>query len=137
MKFSEKLRKLRTGHGLSQEELADIFDVSRQTVSKWEAGASFPEVDKLIAVSDYFKVTIDYLLKDRQSSIQPGDDLDRTVIRFLGSSYEMEDISHQLVEIMEDGIIDTDEAVQMEHIISVLDRIAKNIEMLRSAFDMK
>lgn len=134
MKFSEKLRNLRTKQGLSQEELADIFDVSRQTISKWEAGASFPEVDKLIALSDYFEVTIDYLLRDKQINTRVADNLDRTIIQFLGSSYEMENISQQLVKIMEDGIIDAEEAVQMEHIICVLDKISKNIEKLRTIF---
>ena len=47
MKFSEKVRKLRIRKGLSQEELAEKLDVSRQTVSKWEAGSSLPEIEKL------------------------------------------------------------------------------------------
>lgn len=134
MKFSEKLRNLRMEKGLSQEDLAGIFDVSRQTVSKWEAGISLPEVDKLIALSDHFQVTIDYLLRDKQINTQFPDTLDRTIIQFLGSSYEMENISQQLVHIMEDGIIDAEEVIQMEHIICTLDKIAKNIEKIRAIF---
>ncbi|WP_295218303.1 helix-turn-helix transcriptional regulator [Ruminococcus sp.] len=134
MKFSEKLRNLRMEKGLSQEELAGIFDVSRQTVSKWEAGASLPEVDKLIALSDYFQVTIDYLLRDKQIFAQCPETLDRSILQFLGSSYEMEGISKHLVQIVEDGVIDAEEMVQMEHIICTLDKIAKNIEKIRAVF---
>lgn len=134
MKFSEKLRNLRMEKRLSQEELAGIFDVSRQTISKWEAGSALPEVDKLIALSDYFHVTIDYLLRDKQINTQYPDTLDRSILQFLGSSYQMEGISQQLVQIVEDGIIDAEEMVQMEHIICTLDKIAKNIEKIRAIF---
>ena len=46
MKFNEKLIKLRKEKGLSQEGLADKLDVSRQSVSKWESGQTYPEIDK-------------------------------------------------------------------------------------------
>ena len=64
MKFNKKLRELRRGKGLSQEKLADILGVSRQSVAKWESANNYPEVDKLIELSNIFGVTIDRLLKD-------------------------------------------------------------------------
>ncbi len=64
MKFHEKLQKLRKEKGMSQEALAEMLDVSRQAVSKWESGQSFPETEKLIALSQIFGVTIDSLMKD-------------------------------------------------------------------------
>lgn len=136
MKFSEKVRDLRTRNGLSQEELSEKLDVSRQTVSKWEAGSSFPEIEKLIALSDLFKVSIDYLLKDKQVNINVSEDLDRMVIQFLNSSYEMADISRRLVEIMEDGIIDNEEQLQMESIFCTMERISDNIEKIRKAISL-
>ena len=51
MNFSEKLQKLRKENKLSQEQLANLLDVSRQAVSKWESGATYPEMDKLLALS--------------------------------------------------------------------------------------
>lgn len=60
----EKLYILRKKSGLSQEQLAEQLQVSRQAVSKWESGTAVPESEKLIAISDYFGVTVDYLLKD-------------------------------------------------------------------------
>lgn len=63
MEFGEKLRTLRREKGLSQEELAAMVGVSRQALSKWEAGQSRPELDKLLALSDVFSVTMDSLVR--------------------------------------------------------------------------
>ena len=62
--LSEKIYKLRKKSGLSQEQLAEQLDVSRQAISKWESGMAVPESEKLIAISNYFGVSVDYLLKD-------------------------------------------------------------------------
>lgn len=67
--LSEKIYSLRKKKGLSQEELAFQLDVSRQAVSKWESGASVPESSKLIALSEYFNVSVDYLIKDKAEEI--------------------------------------------------------------------
>lgn len=131
MEFSEKIRALRIDRGLSQERLAEQFDVSRQTISKWEAGTTLPEVDKLIALSDFFQVSIDYLLRDKQLEPEMNGELDRMVIRFLNSSYEMSDVSRQLVRIMEDGVIDSEEMHEMEQIVCELDNISAMIKRMR------
>ena len=75
MKLSEKLYLLRKKNGLSQEQLAEKLDVSRQAISKWESGVSFPESEKLVAISTYFNVSVDYLLKD---GIESSDALEST-----------------------------------------------------------
>ena len=62
--LSEKLYKLRKNSGFSQEQLAEQLNVSRQAISKWEQGTAVPESDKLIIISNYFGVTVDYLLKE-------------------------------------------------------------------------
>lgn len=64
MNFGAKLQDLRKTEGLSQEALAEKLNVSRQAVSKWETGEGYPEMDKLILISDLFGVSIDYLIKD-------------------------------------------------------------------------
>ncbi len=64
MTLGEKIQTLRKSKGLSQEQLAEELNVSRQAVSKWEAEQSIPEIDKIIALSDFFTVSTDYLLKD-------------------------------------------------------------------------
>lgn len=64
MKFHEKLMSLRKGRGLSQEELGMELQVSRQTISKWESGQSYPDFQRLVLLSDYFDMTLDELVKD-------------------------------------------------------------------------
>jgi len=64
MKFEENLVKLRKNKGLSQEELAEKLDVSRQTIYKWESGQSYPELDRLMLISKLFNCTIDDLLNN-------------------------------------------------------------------------
>lgn len=64
MAFSEKLYALRKQRGLSQEELAEALDVSRQAISKWESGRALPEAGKLLSVSEYFGVSLDELMKE-------------------------------------------------------------------------
>lgn len=71
MKLSEKITELRKTMGWSQEQLADHLDISRQSVSKWESGASVPELDKILKMSDIFNVTTDYLLKEDISISEP------------------------------------------------------------------
>lgn len=61
MKFNEKIQDLRHKKGLSQEQMADFIGVSRQSVAKWESGNNYPEVDKLIKISNIFEgVSIGY-----------------------------------------------------------------------------
>lgn len=64
MKFGEKLMKLRKEKGISQEELANQLNVSRQAVSKWENDQGYPETEKLLMIGNIFSVTMDYLLKE-------------------------------------------------------------------------
>lgn len=63
MEFAQKLITLRKSKELTQEQLAEQLNVSRQSVSKWETGQAIPEVEKLLELSRAFDVTIDYLLK--------------------------------------------------------------------------
>lgn len=67
MKFEDKIGQIRKEKGLSQEDLAERLGVSRQAVAKWEAGLSYPEVDKLIAISNLFQISIDSLLRIDES----------------------------------------------------------------------
>lgn len=67
MNFAEKLQSYRKQKGMSQENLAEVIGVSRQAVSKWESGQSYPEMDKMIALSELFHVSLDHLVKDAAS----------------------------------------------------------------------
>ena len=62
MTLGEKLKKLRTDKGFTQEELAEALYVSRTAVSKWESGRGIPNIESLKAISKCFSVTVDELL---------------------------------------------------------------------------
>jgi len=64
MLLSEKILALRTEQGLSQGDLAEKLEVSRQSVSKWETGQATPDLDKIIKMADLFGVTVDELVRE-------------------------------------------------------------------------
>lgn len=64
MNFAEKLRMIRKERNVTQEQLAELLNVSRQAVSKWESGNGYPETDKLIVISRELNVSLDYLLNE-------------------------------------------------------------------------
>ncbi len=71
MTLGDKLSRLRKQHNYTQEQLADIVGVSRQSISKWESDAAYPETDKLIVLSKLFHCTVDYLLNDDMDESAP------------------------------------------------------------------
>ncbi|MEE0806240.1 MAG: helix-turn-helix domain-containing protein, partial [Acutalibacteraceae bacterium] len=73
MTFGDKLSALRREQNYTQEQLADLLGVSRQSVSKWESGAAYPETEKLIRLSTLFNCSLDYLLRDapRETAAAP------------------------------------------------------------------
>lgn len=63
MNIADRIQSLRKQKGMSQIELADAIGVSRQAVSKWESEQTIPDLDKIVAMSEIFGTTTDYLLK--------------------------------------------------------------------------
>ena len=70
MTISERLLKLRKERNLSQEELANVLDVSRQTISKWETGESTPDFNKIIPLCEFYGITSDELLSGSKDIIK-------------------------------------------------------------------
>lgn len=68
MKLSDKILKLRKQSGMSQEELAEKMNVSRQAISRWEVGSAQPDASNVLQLSKLFGVTADYLLNDDYES---------------------------------------------------------------------
>ena len=128
--LAKKICLLRTQAQMTQLTLAERLEVSRQTVSKWEIGTAQPELDKLVALSELFHVSTDYLLKS-PTEVEPEVSLDRLVLRFLGYARDIDEISSDLVNIMRDGVIDKDESIRMNEIIAQLNAVSSMIEELR------
>ena len=70
MTLGQNICRLRTERGLSQGDLADALDVSRQSISKWETDASIPELEKLLRLSELFHITLDELVKGPGGSVE-------------------------------------------------------------------
>lgn len=77
MTLGEKISKLRTTNKMSQGDLAEKLNVSRQSISKWETNASVPELDKLVLLSDLFGITLDDLV--RSDDLEASDDREEDV----------------------------------------------------------
>ena len=74
MTLGEKIAKQRKELNYTQEQLADILGVSRQSISKWESDIAYPETDKLVKMGKLFECSMDYLLNEdisEKHGIQP------------------------------------------------------------------
>ena len=70
MSIGQRLYNLRKEKNISQEELADILGVSRQTISKWELDQTTPDFDKLVPLCEYFNITSDELLTGKKNYVE-------------------------------------------------------------------
>jgi transcriptional regulator with XRE-family HTH domain len=67
IKIGEKIAKARKDINLTQDQLAELLEVTRQTISKWESDLTFPETAKIARLAEVLKVSCDYLLRDDKS----------------------------------------------------------------------
>lgn len=103
MDFNNRLYELRKKKGLSQEELAGRINVSRQTVSKWEVGDSTPDMEKMIALSDLFEISLDELVLGREYDDKNVD----------GSSSErQQNHTSEVVEVLEEKVFTSENKVR-------------------------
>ena len=70
MNFDKKISGLRKQNKMSQEEFAELFGVTRQTISSWENKKSYPDVETLIKISDKFAISLDTLLKEDKELVK-------------------------------------------------------------------
>ena len=70
-KFGEILSELRQNYGMTQKELAKVLYVSDGTISNYENGVHYPDVEKLMDIADFFNVTTDYLLGRCKNNLSP------------------------------------------------------------------
>ena len=68
MDIGNKLNRARTNANLTQEQVAEVLGVSRQTISNWENEKTYPDIKSVVALSDLYCVSLDYLLKDKEES---------------------------------------------------------------------
>lgn len=79
-KFLQQLRKEK---GLTQEQLAERFQIARRTVSRWETGSNLPDLDLLIELSDFYAVDLREILNGERTDKKMNKDMEETVSSFL------------------------------------------------------
>lgn len=114
MKFGDKLLELRKQKGWSQEELGDKLDVSRQTVSKWEAGQTTPEMEKLILMSEVFNVTLDEIM--------------------IPDKKENKEFFSNINELLEKDNLDENLKKQLENFLKITNKKEKNGKIAKLIF---
>ena len=85
MNFQDNLKRLRKEHNLSQEELAEKLNVTRQAVSKWESAQAYPEMDKIIAICKLFDINIDDLLNNDLKQVKEKQNKTNTLNKYIDS----------------------------------------------------
>lgn len=89
MTLGEKITKQRKELNYTQEQLADILGVSRQSISKWESDIAYPETDKLIELGKLFDCSMDYLLKEEVT--------EKSDVQASGFTEKVEEISRKVM----------------------------------------
>ena len=88
VKIGEFLRELRNGKGLTQEQLAEQFNISRRSVSRWETGSNLPDLDILIEMADYYGVELKEILNGERKSEKMNEELKETALKVAEFSNE-------------------------------------------------
>ena len=83
IKIGEFLKELRKEKGLTQEQFAEQFNVSRRSVSRWETGNNMPDLDTLIEMADYYEIDLRELLDGERKSEKMNEELKETVLPVL------------------------------------------------------
>ena len=119
MTFGEKLRKLRTDSGLTQEELAEKLYVTRTAISKWESDRGYPNIDSLKAISKFFSVSIDELLSSEEVLTIAEQDNKQKETRFKDLVYALLDLSISMLLFLPFFAEDADGIIQSVSLIAL------------------
>jgi len=87
MDLGVKLQELRKTKGISQQELADKLNVSRQSVSKWELNDSVPEISKIVLISEIYSISLDHLLRETDETTSSSERKNEAKVLFVVSTF--------------------------------------------------
>ena len=93
--FGDRLKELRISKNLSQEELSNILNVRKSSISNWETGKATPTFDMLTKIAQYFGVTIDYLLNFTQNDVDNMERLKQALKQAGMWNYAIDDMSRE------------------------------------------
>jgi len=95
VKIGEFLKTLRKEKGLTQEQLAEQFNVSRRTVSRWETGNNMPDLDILIQLADYYEIDLRGLLDGERKSRQADNELEETILKVVEYNHSEKEVRRE------------------------------------------
>ena len=119
MTFGEKLRKLRTDRGLTQDDLAEKIYVTRTAISKWESDRGYPNIDSLKAISKFFSVSIDDLLSPDEVLTIAEQDNKQKETRFKDLVYALLDLCISMLLFLPFFAEDADGIIQSVSLIAL------------------
>lgn len=100
--MATKLKNARQSNGFSQNEIATILHISRQSISKWENDRGYPDLDNLIALSDLYKISIDELLKENE---QLKDKIEENNTKINEKRKTLKSVNNRLYQNKDEGIL--------------------------------
>lgn len=95
IKIGEFLKELRKEKGITQEQLAEQFNVSRRSVSRWETGNNMPNLDTLIEMADYYKIDLRELLDGERKSEIMNEEIKETVLKVAEYTAKEKDVKRK------------------------------------------
>lgn len=98
-KIGNLLKKLRSEKGLTQEQLAEILNVSNRTVSRWETGSNMPDISLLVEIADFYDISIPEIINGERKSEKMNEELKETVLKVAEYSNEEKKRSTRIVLI--------------------------------------
>lgn len=126
MKVGNILNKLRMNANMSQEQFAELFGVSRQSVQKWESGTSVPELDKLVKIAKYFDVTLDTLVLASDNRITEELDFNKMLKPKYANIHDWEFYSSNLLTEYQQSTEEGLDIKAYEDVFTAVSRLPKN-----------
>lgn len=124
--LKEMIFKLRTKEKMTQEQFAELFGVSRQAVQKWESGAAAPEISKLIEISNYFGISLDALVLERDNRLTEDLTYNKTMKPKFANMHDWEfyasNLSTEYTQCIEEGL----DIEQYEELFNTVSKLPKN-----------
>lgn len=126
MSLGKTINRIRTGANMSQEQFAELFGISRQSVQKWESDVSTPELDKLIKISKYFDISLDALIFKSDTRITEELNYNKALKPKYANLHEWESYSSNLLTEYRQSVEEGSDISAYHDVFTAVSRLPKN-----------
>ena len=102
MIINESLKNIRLDNNLTQDDFAEKLGVTRQTVSSWENGRSYPDIENIVKISEIFNISLDDMLKEYQSHKKVNDSQIKTIVFGIFNEEDMQYVENAIDKLVND-----------------------------------